>query len=106
MKWWDYKLHTQIKVSFVNIVFTDQEKPIHINLLDKSQIDWAKKQGYKYAHLGVLKLGIGPLVRPFILLSSLYVVVDTKNIEFCDVIIDGFLGPLHQGPCFSTIFPK
>ena len=39
MKWWQYKSCTQIKISSLDINFTDQEEPIHINLIDKDQID-------------------------------------------------------------------
>ena len=39
MKWWQYKSCTQIKISSLEITFTDQEEPIHINLIDKDQID-------------------------------------------------------------------
>ena len=62
MKWWQYKSCTQIKISSLDITFTDQEEPIHINLIDKDQIDWVKTKGYKYVHLGAVKLGLGPLV--------------------------------------------
>ena len=53
--------------------FNDSQDPVHINLLDKSQIDWARSKGYKYAHLGAIRLGINPLVRPFFPISSLFV---------------------------------
>ena len=56
MKWWQYKSSMQIKTSSLEITFTNQEEPIHINLIDKEQIDWEKSKGYKYAHLGVVKL--------------------------------------------------
>ena len=39
MKWWQYKSNTQIKTSSMDITITDQEEPIHINLIDKEQID-------------------------------------------------------------------
>ena len=42
MKWWQYKSCTQIKISSLYFTFTDQEEPIHINLIDKDQIDWQK----------------------------------------------------------------
>jgi hypothetical protein len=92
MQWWNYKSHTQIKMSFVDVSFTDQDEPIHINLLDKSQIGWDIRQGYKYAHLSVVKVGLGPLVRPFLHVASLCDVVDTHHVEFSDAIIGGFLG--------------
>ena len=62
MKWWQYKSNTQIKISSLDIKFTNQEDPIHINLIDKEQIDWEKSKGYIYAHLGAVKLGLGLLV--------------------------------------------
>ena len=62
MKWWQYKSCTQIKISSLDITFTDQEDPIHINLIDKDQMDWEKTKGYKYAHLGAIKLGLGLLL--------------------------------------------
>ena len=49
---WKYIACQQIHLSSVDISFTDKQEPVHINLLDKSQIDWVKSQGYKYAHLG------------------------------------------------------
>ena len=105
-KWWQYKSTTQIKVSSVDISFSDSEEPVHINLLDKNQIDWAIKAGYKYAHLGAIKLGLGPLVKPYLSVSSLCVAVDTRHRNFSDAIIGGFTTPLHEGPAFDTIFPK
>ena len=106
LSFWEYIACTHIKVSSVDISFTDSEEPVHINLLEKRQIDWAKKQGYKYAHLGAIKLGLGPLVRPYLPVSSLCVAVDTRHTQFADAIIDGFTTPLHDGPAFGTIFPK
>ena len=106
LSFWEYLTCTQIKVSSVDISFTDLEEPVHINLLEKRQIDWAKKQGYKYAHLGAIKLGLGPFVRPYLPVSSLCGAVDTRHTQFVDAIIDGFIAPLHDGPAFGTIFPK
>ena len=37
--WWQYKSVIQIKVSSIDISFTDSDEPIHINLIDKAQID-------------------------------------------------------------------
>ena len=69
LKWWKYASATQIKISSVDISFTDSEEPMHINLLDHQQIDWAIKAGYKYAHLGAIKLGLNPLVQPYLSVS-------------------------------------
>ena len=44
MKWWQYKSCTQIKISSLDITFTDQEDPIHINSINKDQIDWGEKK--------------------------------------------------------------
>ena len=44
MKWWQYKSCKQIKISSLDITFIDQEEPIHINLVDKDQIDWEKQK--------------------------------------------------------------
>ena len=64
LKWWHYKSASHIKISSVNIPFSDTEEPMHINLIEKHQIDWALKHGYKYAHLGAIHLGLSPLVHP------------------------------------------
>ena len=106
MKWWQYKSNTLIKISSLDIKFTDQEDPIHINLIDKEQIDWEKSKGYIYAHLGVVKLGLGPLVQSYMNVFSLCCVLDTCHLEFYDTLIIGFEGPLHNDPFFGTIFPK
>ena len=106
LKWWQYSSATQIKISSVDISFTNSEEPVHINLIDKQQIDWAIKAGFKYAHLGAIKLGLGPLVRPYLLISSLCIAVDTRHRNFFDAIIRGFTAPLHDGPAFGTVFPK
>lgn len=66
----------------------------------------AKTKGYKYAHMGAVKLGLGPLVRPYMNVSSLCCVLDTRHLEFSDALISGFEGPLHNGLFFGTIFPK
>ena len=87
LKWWQYSSTTQIKISSVDISFTDSEEPVHINLIDKQQIDWDIKVGFKYAHLGAIKLGLGPLVRPYLPISSLCVAVDTRHRNFVDAII-------------------
>ena len=39
LKWWQYSSATQIKVSSIDVSFTDFEEPVHINLIDKEQID-------------------------------------------------------------------
>ena len=104
MKWWQYKSCTQIKISSLDITFTDQEEPIHINLIDKDQIDWAKTKGYKYVHLGPVKLGLVPLVRPYMNVSSLCCVLDTRHLDFADALIGGFEGPLHNGPFLVLSF--
>ena len=75
-------------------------------MLDRSQIDWARKQGYKYVHLGAIRLGLNPLVRPFLNVSSLCVAVDTCHKHFANAIIGGFAAPLHDGPAFGIIYPK
>ena len=106
LQWWHYKSATQIKISFVDISFTDSEEPVHINLIDRQQIDWAIKSGYKYAHLGAIKLGLGPLVHPYLLVSSLCVAVDILHHNFADAIIGGFTTPLHDGPAFRAVYPK
>ena len=106
MKWWQYKSNTQINISSLDINFTDQEDPIHINLIDKEQIDWEKSKGYIYAHPGAVKLGFGPLVQSYMNVFSLCCVLDTRHLEFSDTLIRGFEGPLHNDPFFGTIFPK
>ena len=83
LSFWEYIACTHIKVSSIDVSFTDSEEPVHINLLEKRQIDWAKKQGYKYAHLGAIKLGLGPLVFPYLPVSSLCVAVDTHHYSVC-----------------------
>ena len=88
------------------IAFTNADQPVHINLLEHSQIDWARKQGYKYVHLGAIRLGLNPLVRPFLNVSSLCVAVDTRHLHFANAIIGGFASPLHDGPAIGTIYPK
>ena len=103
---WKYFAYSQIKVSSVDISFSDNQEPAHINLLDKCQIDWAKEQGYKYTHLGAIRLGLGPLVRPYLPIYSLCVSIDTRHTDFAHAIIGGFTAPLHNGPAFGTIFPK
>ena len=65
-----------------------------------------KTKGYKYAHLGTVKLGLGSLVRRYMNVSSLCCVLDTHHLDFVDALIGGFEGPLHNGPFFGTIFPK
>ena len=65
-----------------------------------------KAQGFKYVHLGAIKLGLGPLVRPYLPISSLCVAIDTRHRTFADAIIGGFTAPLHDGPAFGTIYPK
>ena len=90
--------HTHINISSVDIYFTYKEEPIHINLINKEKIDCDKYKGYKNVHLSVVKLGLGSLVGPFILVSSLCVVFyNTYHIDFVDVVIDSFLGPLDNG---------
>ena len=85
----------------MDITFTYQEDPIHINLIHKTQIDWAKSKGFKYVHLGAVKLGLRPsLVRSYLNVSSLCCVLDTCHLEFVDVIIGGFEGPPHNDPFF------
>lgn len=106
LKWWRYHSATQIKVMSIDVSFSDSNDPTHINLLDQTQIDWALKEGYSYAHLGAIKLGLDPLVRPFLPVSSLCVAVDTHHVNFADAIIGGFSTPLHNGPAHGTIFPK
>ena len=90
----------------IDVSFTDFEEPVHINLIDKEQIDWAIKEGFKYAHLCTIKLGLRPLVHPYLPISSLCVVIDTRHRNFADAIIGGFTAPLHDGPAFGTVFPK
>ena len=68
----------------MNITFTDKEEPIHINLIDKEQFDWAKSKGFLYAHLGIVKLGLDPLFMPYLNVSSLCCVLDTRHLEFPD----------------------
>ena len=46
--------HTQIKISYVNVFFTNQDERVHINMLDQSQTDWAKEQGLSYMRTVVL----------------------------------------------------
>ena len=87
LKWWQYSSATQIKVSSIDVSFADSEEPVHINLIAKEQIDWAIKEGFKYAHLGAIKLGLGPLVHPYLPISSLCVVVNTRHRNFADAII-------------------
>ena len=106
LKWYTYFSITSIKDSNINISFIGQDDHIHINLIDKAQIDWAKKRGYHYAHLDALKFGLRPLVRPYSPASSLCVVIDTWHVEFQDGLIGGFLAPLHTAPAFETIFPQ
>ena len=106
LKWWQYSSATQIKISSVDISFTDSKDPVHINLIDRQQIDWAIKVGFKYGNLGAIKLGLGPLVRPYLPISSLCVAIDTRHTDFAHAIIGGFTAPLHNGPAYGTIFPK
>ena len=92
---WKYIACQQIRLSSVDISFIDKQEPVHINLLEKSQIDWEKQKGYKYAHLGAIFLGLGPLVRPYLPVSSLCVAVDTRHNDFAHAVIGGFTAPLH-----------
>ena len=106
LNWWSLKIATQIKVSSIDVSFTHKDEPVHINLLEKHQIDWEKYQGFKYVHLGAIKLGLGPLVHPDLLVSSLCVSIDTRHWNFADALIGSFTVPLHDGPAFGTIYPK
>ena len=36
---WSLKTTTQIKVSSIDVSFTDKDEPIHINMLEKREID-------------------------------------------------------------------
>ena len=65
-----------------------------------------KAQGFKYVHLGAIKLGSRSLVRPYLPVSSLCVAIDTRHRNFANAIIGGFTAPLHDGPAFDTIYPK
>ena len=85
--WWSLKTATQIKVSSIDVSFTDKYEPIHINLFDKRQIDWEKAQGFKYVHLGAIKLGLGLLVRPYLPVSSLCVAIDTRHRNFAGSLL-------------------
>ena len=93
-------------MSSIDVSFTNKYEPAHINLLEKCQIDWAKAQGFKYVHLGAIKLGLGTLVCPYLLVSSLCVAIDTRHHNFVDAIIGDFIAPLHDGLAFGTIYPK
>ena len=62
LKLWEYVSAQHFRVSSIDIAFTNADQPVHINLLERSQIDWERKQGYKYAHLGAIRLGLNPLV--------------------------------------------
>ena len=106
MKWLRYKSNKQIKISSLDINFTGQEDPIHIKLIDKEKIDWEKSKGYIYAHLGAVKLGLGPLTQSYMNVFSLCCVLDTCHLDFSNELIGGFEGPLHNGLVFGTIFPK
>ena len=90
----------------MNITFTDQEELIHINLIDKEKIDWVKSKGNLYAHLGVVKLGLDPLVRPYLNVSSLFCVLYTHHLEFVDALIGGFEGLLQNGLFFRYNISK
>ena len=74
--------------------------------MEKHQIDWEKYQGFTYVHLGAIKLGLGPLVHPYLLVSSLCVSIDTRHWNFADALIGSFTVPLHAGPAFGTIYPR
>jgi hypothetical protein len=106
LKWWHYISHSFIKFHSVNIPFTSDQDLIHINLLDKSLIDWDKKEGYLYVHFGAIKFGLNPLVQPYLPVSSLCCVIDICHNQFFDALIGGFQAPLSDGPAFATVYPK
>lgn len=63
-------------------------------------------KGFKYCHLGAIRFGLNPLVRPYLDIKSLCIVVDTRHNQFANVVIGGFASPLHNGPAFGTVYPR
>jgi hypothetical protein len=90
LKLWNYISHYFIEFHLVNIPFTFDQDPIHINHLDKSLIDWDKKQGYLHVHFGDIKFGLNPLVRPYLPVSSLCCVTNICHKQFFNTFIGGF----------------
>lgn len=106
MPFYKYFASSQIQLHFVDVSFTSQDEPTQIPLLEKSQIYWAKSQGFKYFHLGTIRFGLNVLIRPSMNINSLCVVIDTRHNQLVDAIIGGFASPLHDDPAFGTVYPK
>jgi len=106
LKWWQYLSHSFIKIHSVNIPFTANDDPINVNILDKHILDSEKKQDYLYAHLGVVKFGLNPLIRIYLPISSLCCVIATRHNKFLDALIGDFQARLCDGLLLLLCIPN
>jgi hypothetical protein len=98
--------HSFIKVHSTGIPFSAHEDQVNITLIDRDLIDWEKRQGYAYAHIGAIKFGLNSLVVPYLHVSSLVCVVDIRHNKLFDSLVGGFYAPLSDAPTFGIVFHK
>jgi len=77
-----------------------------VPLLNIEDIEQAKKQKYKYMHLGAVKIGINPLHRSGQNTYVFSALLDQRWTKFTEALLGGVQAPLNAGPVSFTAFPN
>ena len=77
-----------------------------ISLLDNSAIQSAKKKGFNFAHISMVRIGINPLHRAGLETFAFSALFDQRFGRFSRALIEGIEAPLSNGPIQYDVAPN
>ena len=96
----DYHVKTIEQVYGINIEFKT------CYLLSPATIRVHKKQGHNFLHIGLVQVGVEPLIREGLNSSILMALRDTRHIRFNDSLLGTIETSLSCGPVHFNCFPN
>ncbi|KAL0009746.1 hypothetical protein SO802_004854 [Lithocarpus litseifolius] len=75
-------------------------------LFSKEQIKAHRKEGHKFLHIGLVQIGIKPLIREGLNNSILLALRDTRHIKFNESLLGTIETSLSGGPIHFNCFPN
>lgn len=81
-------------------------KMLPVSVLKEEAIKKALSKGFKYAHLGMVRIGLNPLHRQGIKTFAFCCLLDQRWRDFGSAIIGGIQAPLSEGPISFDVYPN
>lgn len=77
-----------------------------LTILSESKIRQAREKGFKFAHLGLVKIGLNALHRQGVKTYAFCCLLDQRWKTFPSALIGGIQTPLSEGPVSFDVYPN